>query len=339
MTTISGPLADALKRGRESFNARFAVARKAGKVDGDALLAHLAENVDPIVRAVHGEFAEKVDSVTLELYDLSLALFASSLLGPGAKSPAVADAWRTLLPRAAKLLAREPSRVAGSVTNAVHNLAANAATQGTQPAMWTSAMIELAPWCGAVQALLDCGKVLAWRCGMVQYRAGALAAARQLDASLASKALGVRSALNAAALDRLAADPWLLPQDAAGAASNPRRLSVRKTAGDFRGFSGAFIRPPVVANVEGELLVSDGEFTWSLLTDVFGTHMQRVDRPGPPPGRAAKGVTFDGSGIITWDNASARIDDLANISSLACDGATLAVTIPTSHHVFLLARG
>jgi hypothetical protein len=295
--------------------------------------------VDPIVRAVHGEFAEKVEAVTLELYDLSLSLFISSQLGPEAKSPAVDQAWRMLLPRAAKLLAREPQQVAGSVTNAVHNLAAISGDKATQ---WTAAMMELAPLCATVQAFLDCGKVLAWRCGMVQYRDGALATARLMDATLAGNALGVSGATTAAMLDRLAGDPWLSPVDAAANETNAKRLSVRRTAGDFRGFSGPFIRPPTVSQLDGDLLVSDGYTTWFLLADLYGTHMQRLDLPvgeRPPAGRAAQGVTFDGSGIITWDNASARIDDLVNIASLACDGHTLAVTIPTSHHVFLLARG
>src|SRR4051794_1683497 len=179
MTQMTGPMAEALARNRESLNARFAAAQMGGsRIDQAAFMEHLADVVEPIVRAVAAEFAEKVDAVTLALYDLSLELFGATLLGPENTCPPISVVWRTLLPRVPRLLAREPGRVAGSLSNAVHNLAS---TPGARVDEWIERMIALAPVAGDVGAFLDSGKVLAWRAGMTQYREGALATVRKLE--------------------------------------------------------------------------------------------------------------------------------------------------------------
>ena len=339
-TILTGPLADALKRGRDGYNARFAAARKARPIDADAFFAHLAQVVDPIVRAVAAEFAEKVDQVTSELYSLSLELISASVIGPGAKSRQVEQAWRVLLPLVPRLLAREPGRVAACVTNAMHNLETGVRTRSGD---WLDAMKAILPHCATVQQLLDCGKLIAWRCGLAQYRAGALAVARQMDAALAAGALGLPattagSALHVA-LDRMAGNPWLTPAEALSGAGDPKRLRLVRRAGAFRGFGGPFLRPPVVVRAGDQWLVSDGETTFGLIADAFGEYFHRLDQPAPTIARALSQVTLDGRGGVQWGQAAARCDDLTAHTSIAADEVTLAVTIPTSHHVFLLARG
>src|SRR3954467_689267 len=100
MTQVTGPMAEALERNRETLNARFAAAQMGGsRIDQAAFMEHLADVVEPTVRAVAVEFAEKVDPVTLALYDLSLELFGATLLGPQNTCPPIALVWRKLLPR------------------------------------------------------------------------------------------------------------------------------------------------------------------------------------------------------------------------------------------------
>lgn len=341
MQLLTGPLSEALKQGRESFNARFVAARKTdGRIDGEAFLCHLAEVVDPVVRAVAADFAEKTGPLTEALYDLSLDLFGAALLGPHAKSPAIADAWQRLLPRMPRLIAREPARVAGSIANAVYNLAG---TPGTRMNLWLDGMADLAQHCTSVAAMLDCGKVLAWRAGMVQYRDGAIAAARQMEPSLAAKALGVPASAGQAeilaALERMAGNPWITPAEAIAGTPDLRRLRLVNRAGAFRGFGGTFLRPPLVRCQDGHLVVSDGQFSWILLADVHGVVLHRIGDGPLPAGGPLDGVKLDPSGSVRWGEASATVEELAGWSSAACDGRTLAVGLPTSHHVFLLARG
>src|SRR5262245_53116578 len=133
-TTSVPPLSEAfttvLKTERESFNARFAERRFAGsRIDGGAFLDHLANVVDPIVRTVAERFPDRARVAIQQLYDLSLNLFAASLLGPTARMPQVDAVWRRLLPVLGGFVAREPARLAGSLSNAAYNIAVQAETR------------------------------------------------------------------------------------------------------------------------------------------------------------------------------------------------------------------
>src|SRR5262245_11911992 len=101
---LSEALTTVLKTDRESFNARFAERRRAGcQIDTVAFLEHLATVVDPIVQEVARHFFERARAAVGELYDLSLELFAASLLGPRARIVPVDAVWRRLLPSIGKM--------------------------------------------------------------------------------------------------------------------------------------------------------------------------------------------------------------------------------------------
>jgi hypothetical protein len=341
MQPLTGPLAESLERQRVTLNARFAAAQKGGaRIDGEAFLSHLGQTVDPIIRAVAAAFAEKVDAVTAALYDLSLGLIATNVLGPQTCCPPVVEAWRRLLPALPRLVAREPARVAASVTNAVHNVAA---TPGARPEEWIGWAIEAAPRLADTQALLDCGAVFAWRAGLVKCRDGAIDTARRMEPSLASRALGLPDGTTPAALskvlDRLAGDHWVTPADALADKPRPEPIRIAARVGAFRGFGGPFIRPPTVRTVDGQIIVDDSEFSWRLTADVFGHSFARVDVPHSPLGRVAPGIGASEDGHVSWGRTSVQFDELESFRSLAFDGRTLAVTLTTSHQIFLLARG
>lgn len=338
METLTGPLAEALACHREELNARFLARRRAGvELDGPNFLEHLATTVDPLVRAVAAALPEKTESVSLALYDASLDLFASKWLGPEAKNQNVREAWQKLLPRAPVLLAREPARLAGSISNAVVNLSS---APETRPEAWLARMAELAPQCPSATALLQCGNVLAWQAGMPQYRAGALAIARRLDARLVAAALGLPDDLAAeplaAAIDKLANDPWLTPREAIDSTLRPARLRIVRQAGGFCGFGGPFLRPPKVALAGGEFIVSDQEKTWRLFADVFGAAFVRTEAPETPSGD--RRAVIDSRGAVRWDGETALFPELIGACSYACDGRTLAATVADSHLVFLAAK-
>ena len=111
-------------------------------------------------------------------------------------------------------------------------------------------------------------------------------------------------------------------------------------AGAFRGFGGEFLRPPTVTLHQGQLLVSDGQFSWRLLADAYGTWLHRSsDPPKRPKGeRRDEQVSVANNGDVSWGGVSARFAQLAGTTSFASDGTTLAITTATSHHVFLIGR-
>lgn len=333
-------LAAALRADRELLNQRFAARQRAGaRIDEPAFQEHLRTTVNELVRGVAGVQPERVRAVVQSLFDLSLDLFAAGLLGPRTKHPHVAAAWRVVLPCAARLLARDPTRLAGCLSNAVDYLAAQPLAR---PTAWIESMKDLSPHCDSVPLWLEVGKVAAWRAGLVQFRPAALKLLRELPPALAKRSLGVSDDVPEPAwrerLDRLDSDRWYSP--AADWADAGRTLRLVRTAGGFRGFGGPCLRPPHVAAHNGELLVSDGDATWQLLADMFGTFWHRLPAAASKPSDAAtaSNVSLDSAGRIAWDGMQATFAELAGAGSFACDGHTLAVTLPTSHHVFLVAR-
>jgi hypothetical protein len=340
MTLAPGPLADALKRGRQALNTRFAQAQHGlARIDTDAFTLHLVTVIDPIIRAVAHHFSEKTDATAHVLYELSLELFADKLLGPGSHEPAIADVWRKLLPVIPRLVAREPRRIAASLTNAVSNLAQ---ISGTRPVQWIEEMIAVGPLCEDAQALLAAGSVAAWRAGCPQYRQAALQSARTLRTELSARLFGVfpetPAPVIAQAIDAMSRNPWLdVPSALAG--PDPSRLRIARVAGGFRGFGGPFLRPPIVALDQEQLIASDGGYVWAVVADVYGCVFHRLRTGNLKPKNQTGSAWLSAGGDLHWEKSTASFPELANCRSTAWDKHTLAVTLPASHHIFLIARG
>ena len=69
-------------------------------------MEHLCGTVNPLIGSVHAVLPERVRGVVVALYDVSLDLFAASLLGPEATLPFLERLWREVLPAAARSCAR-----------------------------------------------------------------------------------------------------------------------------------------------------------------------------------------------------------------------------------------
>lgn len=329
---IPKPLADALEAGRGRYNAEFALARhRTPGLDPAAFSAHLRQTVAPITEAVFGVAPDRVREVVDVLYEFSLELVGK---GTFERYPPVLQGWRELLVGLAACLAAEPRLFAGSVSNALHNLAS---TPGARAAQWIEGMLDLGYGCPDTTQVLEAGKVLAWKAGLAQYRAGALQVCRSLSPEIALSALGLGGA-PPENLDRilhhLETDRWLTPEQAA--APGPRRLRVTTRAGAFRGFGGLFLRPPTVTSVGEELFVTDGEGCWSLHADAYGSVFQRVAQA--PAGVSTPGGYRLVNGMVhAPDGQHGQFSQFQKAVSAAGTQHTLAVTVPHSHAVYLVA--
>jgi hypothetical protein len=329
----AGPLARALEAGRARYNALFAQARHATPtLDAAAFAEQLRLTVAPVVDRVAGAVPDRVEEVAGVLYELALDLTAKELWR---RYPVLAEGWRVLLGGLPRHLAAAPRVFAGSVTNALYNLAQ---TPGARPGEWQTLLLELGKQCLEPARLLEAGKVLAWRAGLAHFRAGALAMCRGLDADVARAALGLEDA--AVPLDdvlrRLQADPWLSPAAAGKDPGGRHELRLVAAAGGFRGFGGPFLRPPRVACVDGAFLAGDGESCWVLAADVFGATFHRTDA-ALPPAAAPAGFRIDRNGKVTRGKRTRAFDELQEWTSAATSATTLAVTVPLSHRVYLVA--
>jgi hypothetical protein len=333
---LSGPVAGALRRGRDRYNTKFALARRSfPTLDGASLGEHLRVYVAPIVEAV----ALAAQDETFDaLYDISLELLGKELFGPQTRYPLILRGWRELLPAAPQFLTAEPRRVAGAITNALYNLAVE---PNAKPELWLEEMRDVAPHCADAGQFLAAGQVLAWRAGLAQYRAGALAAARNLPDKLARTVLALSSAAPPVpeAINLLEQDPWLDPARMSSAPPQRQWLQVMASAGGFRGFGGPFLTPPTVVCQDGQLIVSDAESSWLVTADLFGATLHRLGGALPPdaPNSSNQAFTLNGLGKITNGLQSHTIKWLAGSSSAAANETTLAATLPLSHLLFLVA--
>jgi hypothetical protein len=336
---ITGPLAEALKRGRDRFNTKFAYARhRFPSLDGEAMKEHLCATVAPIADAIHHHNASRVDEVVDAVYDLSLELIGGDFLASQSRYPVLLKAWREMLPRLPHLVAREPARFVSAITNAVYNLSTTATAR---PTFWIDEMTRLGSGCSDVQAFLEAGKVVAWRSGMAHYRDGALAACLNLDETMARAALGLPAANSlpvATIIERLRQDRWLAPMSAMNSADKEKRLRVVAAVGAFRGFGGVFVEPPRVLRRAGEWLAYDRETCWLVMADLFGATFHRA---GPRPPAADPPAQFDfkidRSGRVMKAAQAATFAYLADASSSAASETAMAVTLPHSHSIYFVA--
>jgi hypothetical protein len=311
-----------LRSARRELNARFAEARHAyPALDADAFTAFLASSADPLVRAVAAARPERAGETARVAYELGLELVGQRLAGPRARSAWIESAWTRVLCPAAALVAAEPQRMLGAVSNAVHNLDA---APDARPGAWIEALEELAPGVADADTFLALGQVLAWRSGLAHYRSGALDVADRLPASLALAAVGAAPA-NAwpTVRDRLRADPWYVP----GQEETPRGLAAR--VGAFRGFGGLFVEPPRVAALGGQIFVhSAGEF-WLLCADACGATFHRATEAEAAAAKPGAAQLPAGVSLPAWAGA---------VTSAAATQSTLAVSAALTHSVLLFAR-
>ena len=325
----SAPLARALDRGRDCFNAQVAFSRRQQPLFDPTVFAQvLVQDVAPAVTAVEACHPDQVDEVTQVLFQLALALVPRDLLGP--RMPLAARAWREVLPRCARLLATAPSRLAASLVNACHNLAREV---GARPDEWLSGLAGLAGECATVDELLACASVLAWRAGLAHYRESALAVWDDLPEPLARASLGLDATVPRAQVREGLVDPWFLP----GQEAAPPALRVAGVAGDFRGFGGPFLMPPRVFVADDRLWASDGEAAFTLHADCFGRTLQRAPKlPRAKDQGAPAEIAADGR--VTFAGLAASLPGLQGGNGFAALPRTLAVTFPHSHRILLVAR-
>jgi hypothetical protein len=307
---------------RERYNQQFRLARHHTRgLDPQEFITHLREVVGPIVDAVRHD----PESVCDALVELSLALAAAGRLG---SSGAVAAGL--FLPSVPGLVAAEPRRLPLAVVNAVHHL--DVSPTG-DPDGWLDTMRELSLRTANVSELLEAGAVAAWRRGLAQLRTSALETAARLPAPLVRVALGTSSTVD---LDRLVADPWL---DPSLTGQDSSVLLLARRVGGFRGFGGSFRRPPTVSTSDGRWYATDGEDAWRVYADRFGVSLGRVASTPDGPGDVGP-LVLKAGGVVTDTSTGAALElpELADATSWASAGGTLAATTPWTHGILFVAR-
>ncbi len=319
---------EALQKGRSRYNAAYAAAKRAGgDIEPDLFAGWLRDTIAPIIHATAAARPERTEAVLDALYEISLNLLGRDLAGPRARTQAINAGWKTILPRIPFLLAEHPAEIAGQVSNALHTLE----SLGADTSLWISLMGEMEN--RDRNRFLDCGRIAAWRVGAANQRSAALEAVDRVDRALALHALGLTDWEQIGELRR---NPWYRSEK-----SRARGLAIVSRLGSFRGFaglpgSGLFIAPPQVFASDGRLFAFDGENTWIIHADRFGSLLVRtpyVEGSFTPDPR----VRLGSDGDLRLGTSHGKFPDLARSTSHAYDGVTLAVTVSWSHAIRLLA--
>jgi hypothetical protein len=264
---VSTALADALAAGRSHFNARVAETRhRYPAFDTAAFTAFLRTGLDGVARSVSAVAPDRTASVVAAAYDIALDLVAQGLAGPGARTAFIEQAWVSVAPHCARLVAAQPVEVLGALSNAVLYVAGVA---GARPHDWLADMTRLAGHAQSFDQLRGLGQVMAWRAGLAQFRDGALQAADALPAPLALLALGADA--------HMAPDEWPRVRDAHRSdpwwcLATERRESAHQgvEVGCFSGFGGSFAQPPQVRAAGRAFAVRSAERFNLLMIDVYG---------------------------------------------------------------------
>jgi hypothetical protein len=326
-----------LEEQRDVCNEKFRFHLSQGSRLEPALwLQHVQERIASIVDAVEEHLPERSRITLTELYDISLDLFAVGRLSEEGSSIPLLRVWDELLPNLGKVIARDPRRVVGCLCNAVLNISQSDVRTAHQ---WIDCMKIAGPKSESVDQLLAIGKFAAWRAGQSEYRLAALKIAENLPASLLVTILGPANSVPESEVHTLVRsmenDPWRLAHSGQNDGIQPAIVGGR-----FAGYGGQFFHPPMVYEFKGNLCVTDRKQVWRIDADSFGFQLHKMemapeDLKSNQTNRDPK-VAIDGK--VTWDNHVLLRPDLADPTSHACDGTTLAVTIPSSFHVFLFSR-
>ncbi|MBL8113954.1 MAG: hypothetical protein JNK60_13820 [Acidobacteria bacterium] len=337
-------LREVLLARRDAFNARFAAERRRRPaLDGDLFGLFLLDTLAPIADAIAVAAPEGLGNAVDVLYDVALPLVANGVLSQGA----VRDGWERLLPGLAGPLARSPRRVAGAVTNALHNLER---VPGAKPARFVDSLLRAREHLKTADALLAAGEIAAWTSGDAPRRERALVQIAALPGAALTALFDLAEPLPDAARDRLAeglrSDPFASPAEAAGLRRVPvRALRLVGRPGGFRGFGGPFLAPPIVTSAGGALYaLGGGGASYRLAADVFGCVLLRATAPPVKPGPSR--FTVSRGGVVTRateregklvPSESETFPDLVSSSAQAGNAHCLAATHPFSHRVHVVA--
>lgn len=249
------------------------------------------------------------------LYQTGLSLMGRGLWD---KYPIFAKIWNFVLPNLS-LFDQYPHEALQKLVNAAYNLS----FEKLNTSLWLLGIQRTAHEVHDLKTLETAIVVMAWRSGIVWYRETALAAVAELPESVARALLEVPEAHSLAfILENLKRSVWFR--------SETGQYDEHWDLGGFSGFDGQFLNPPEITTLQNVLLAKDSENIWEVYADCYG--QQFVKFEGAWPGSK----TLADPGILEIGNKRLRIRSFPNASTAALTKHFWAITLPNSHHIFLL---
>lgn len=318
-----------LAANREVFNAMFKARKGLNRsLQADDFYEVLSDVVAPVVEAVDGQNLD-VTSTVRALFSVALTLTQRSLLGPKSRHEFVARVWQDLLTQIPELVAAHTQDIAIALSNAAYHLGLR--TEDIQE-RWLQTMLEVAQKKPDLASFLDAGIVAAWSAGMAHWRKPALEAWGRLDSTLARTTL-LLDVDDSTPVEILRQHLVHVFQRPAG--TEDPSLQIVFCTGGFRGFAGPFLAPPKVYASGDRLFALDSTGHHAIFADTFGALLERTTES--TPSTATSPFKYESDGTISAFGATRHFPMLAKASSVASNQDFMAVTLPHSHHVWIIA--
>lgn len=335
---FSLPMIELLAGHREMLNQIFHKRKGSGaKVDIELWSDHLRNVIAPIVDAVYSIAEERARTTLLDLYDVSLDLFAAGHFSESGSSLLLHRLWREVFPSIAGNLSRSPRRISGSLSNALLALTMESPVIAKR---WLEELKRVGLDCENTPQLLDAGKVLAWTAGMAVYRGPALAIIQHLNIHLLRSLFQIADTVPEKYIRQwfaeLESNPWAKLQ--VDQTAHICKIAEVYRCGAFRGFGGLFLEPPRLFLHLGQIYVREHHGIYRLIVDQFGSFFQRMGNFEPEKTTDRPAAVVDSRGIIRWEGCETFQCPWMSTSSQAFDGRTLAITLPDSFHIYLFAK-
>jgi hypothetical protein len=315
MPRVSATTEAIFERRRDFFNLRFL--RSGRGCDPEAFKRYLARTADPL-SALGGE------SLLIALFDLGLTGLPRGLIGAQEPSP-FEVALLSALPMFGAHVVNQSGELLAIVANGYDTVVRELSVGHANN--WLHQLAGLASLCTNKLVIMEAGVAIAWRLG--------LAEARERVLALSLNEAIVRGIFDVPKLNPSSRARFCVKTDRLGP------LSWVATLGGFSGFGGTFRRPPRVVSSRDAVFATDGQTSVQIFADAFGARLRstHIATPAKSEGDA---ISVSPRGEVQWmsgdDKVTASIEGLIDPSSFAASQGLAAVTLPTSHLVFVLGR-
>lgn len=292
---------------RTQLNVLFEQARMdAPALSGERVFQVLKDVLFPVLRPyqTHPEAGD----VLISTYASVLKLIRRGIWD---RHPFLAELWMSVLPQLTVFFPASPDSTIRIITHSVLHVS----RKGGRISDFVSGLATLAPEIHSIEALKRWCVVLAWRSGLVQFRAEALLLCEVLDADQVGCLFGTPPETVPDWLKQCAASVWFRPD---------RLLQKRQAVGGFDGLIGENVRNvfkkiPQIAAHQNQLWVTDGTTTWRLLADGFGVQLEATDEDFPKTKLEKR-----------------KHPDFPHATAVIQAGETLGITLPDSYQIFLV---
>lgn len=311
------PLVEHLKEHADEYNQLYYQYQlRSGKMDPVLLSRWIVSVIEPIVVSVTDVCPESLPGVFKAFYASLLPLLASNLAL--IYEVEYHDAWSmcTLNPR---LISKQPKRIINAVNSALISLRRN---QPEKVGDWIRSMARIVVYCRTADEFLNCGRIIAWLCGMAHLREKAIKVYPGLSEEIKDV---LKTEKLPAPLDDLLVTIW----------GKAEGFKFQGVAGGFQGFGKAFTRAPLVAEVDGLIVASDRRTCCALFADVLGTVLIR-DVPVAPERIIALASASHAKQLT--ENDRKDYFDFKDITSCVALDSSIVVTRSSSHYLFIYSH-